>query len=75
MRAGAVRSLRAFLAALGLEETLDRGVKNLLNFLGVMEGNRRSLGGGSLGGERIWLFMNESFSSGALFSAMVLAPH
>lgn len=53
LRAGAVRSQRAFRAALGLDETRDRGVKNRRNFLGVIEGFLRSLSrlAGSLGGD------------------------
>jgi hypothetical protein len=48
LRAGAVRSRRAFRTALGFDDTRDRGVKNLSNFLGVIEGFLRSL---RLGGE------------------------
>ena len=42
-RAWAVRSRSARRAALGWEDTLGRGVKNRRNFLGVMDGCRRSL--------------------------------
>jgi len=42
LRAGAVRSQRAFRAALGLDETRDRGVKKRWNFLGVIDGFLRS---------------------------------
>ena len=53
LRAGAARSRNARRAALGSDETRDRGVKNLLNFLGVMDGFRLSFPapGDSLGGE------------------------
>jgi hypothetical protein len=53
LRAGAVRSQRAFRAALGLDDTRDRGVKKRWNFRGVIDGFLRSLPrlGGSLGGD------------------------
>jgi len=53
LRAGPARSRRALRAALGCEETLDRGVKNLSNFRGVMDGFRRSFPrlDGALGGD------------------------
>ena len=53
LRAGAVRSQRAFRAALGMDET--RGVKKRRNFLGVIDGFLRSFSlprlEGALGGD------------------------
>lgn len=78
LRAGAVRSRRAVLTALGLDETRERGVKNLRNLRGVIEGLRRSLLpwlGGALGGEdkRLPLKVAEVLGApeGSLSSAMV----
>jgi hypothetical protein len=55
LRAGAVRSQRAFRAALGTDETRDRGVKKRRNFLGVIDGFLRSFSlprlDGALGGD------------------------
>ena len=59
-----MRSQRALRAALGWDET--RGVKNLRNFLGVIEGFLRSLSrlGGNLGGDesRLLLKIAELFA-------------
>jgi len=76
LRAGAVRSQRAFRAALGLEETRDRGVKNRWNFLGVIDGFLRSLPrvDGALGGDESRLaFKVADFLAGeeGTLSAMV----
>jgi hypothetical protein len=77
LRAGAVRSRRALLAALGFDETRDRGVKNCLNFRGVIDGFRRSFPrlGGSLGGDvrRLLLSTAEFLAeAGVLFSMFIV---
>ncbi|MDA4133779.1 MAG: hypothetical protein OK454_11760, partial [Thaumarchaeota archaeon] len=54
LSAGAARSRRAFLAALGCGGTRDLGVKKRWNFRGVMDGSRLSFPGmpaADLGGE------------------------
>jgi hypothetical protein len=76
LRAGAVRSQRAFRAALGLDETRDRGVKNRWNFLGVIDGFLRSLPwvDGALGGDdrRLLLKVADLLAGDeAILSAMV----
>ncbi len=75
LRAEAVRSCRALPAALGPVEKRDRGVKNLLDFRGVMDGFRLSLLrlAGSLGGDerRSLVSMAELLAAVVDFSVMV----
>ena len=79
LRAGAERSRRAFRAALGFDETRDRGVKNLPNLRGVIDGFLRSLTwlDGGRGGEesKLLLSIAELLVPAGSLSVMAVGPH